>query len=76
MRPLAALNVKAHALHHLNFLIADPIADTLSDLRPDAPVHLVRNGIEAKGRSWPREREGRPFSASALAFSESWMDTR
>jgi hypothetical protein len=26
VRPLAALNVRAQALHHLNFLIADPIA--------------------------------------------------
>jgi hypothetical protein len=26
VRPLAALNVQAQALHHLNFLIADPIA--------------------------------------------------
>ena len=26
VRPLAALNVEAQALHHLNFLIADPIA--------------------------------------------------
>ena len=33
-----------------------------------------RNGVEAAGRSWPREREGRPFSTSALAFSESWTE--
>jgi hypothetical protein len=26
------------------------------------------------GQSWRREREGRPFSTSALAFSESWTD--
>ena len=26
VRPLAALHVEAQALHHLNFLIADPIA--------------------------------------------------
>ena len=37
-------------------------------------TRLVRNGIDAKGQSWPREREGRPFSTSALAFSESWTE--
>ena len=41
-------------------------------LIPALGSRLVRNGVEAKGRSWPREREGRPFSTSALAFSESW----
>src|SRR6516162_8345886 len=43
-------------------------------LIPALGTRLVRNGIEAKGRSWPREREGRSFSTSALAFSESWTD--
>jgi len=43
-------------------------------LVPALGTRLVRNGIEAKGQSWPREREGRPFSTSALAFSESWTD--
>jgi hypothetical protein len=43
-------------------------------LIPALGTRLVRNGIEAKGQSWPREREGRPFSTSALAFSESWTD--
>ena len=37
-------------------------------------TRLVRNGVEARGRSWPRQREGRPFSTSALAFSESWTE--
>src|SRR5690242_704720 len=41
-------------------------------LIPALGTRLVRNGTEAKGQSWPREREGRPFSTSALAFSESW----
>jgi hypothetical protein len=41
-------------------------------LMPALGTRLVRNGIEAKGQSWMREREGRPFSTSALAFSESW----
>ena len=43
-------------------------------LIPALGTRLVRNDIEAKGQSWPREREGRPFSTSALAFSESWTD--
>src|SRR5215475_13816585 len=43
-------------------------------LIPALGTRLVRNGIEAKGQSWSREREGRPFATSALAFSESWSD--
>ena len=43
-------------------------------LIPALGTRLVRNGVEAEGRSWPREREGRPFSTSALAFSESWTE--
>ncbi|MGH6896067.1 MAG: hypothetical protein ACREJ5_05920 [Geminicoccaceae bacterium] len=41
-------------------------------LVPALGARLLRNGIEAAGRPWPREREGRPFSTCALAFSESW----
>ena len=29
------------------------------------------NGKKAAGKAWPRNREGRPFSTSSLAFSES-----
>ena len=29
-----------------------------------------------RGQPWPREREGRPFSTCALAFSESWTEQR
>src|SRR3977135_3738621 len=43
-------------------------------LIPALGTRLVHNGVEAKGKSWPREREGRPFSTSALAFSESGRD--
>jgi len=43
-------------------------------LMPALGTRLVRNGVEATGKSWPREREGRPFSTSALAFSESWTE--
>ncbi len=34
------------------------------------------NGNRAAGKAWAREREGRPFSTCALAFSESWTETR
>ena len=45
-------------------------------LIPALGARLSRNGVEAKGRPWKREREGRPFSTCALAFSESWTDAR
>jgi hypothetical protein len=45
-------------------------------LLPALAARLSRNGIQADGRPWPREREGRPFSTCALAFSESWTDSR
>jgi hypothetical protein len=45
-------------------------------LVPAASTQLTRNGVAAQGRSWPREREGRPFSTSALAFCESWTEPR
>ena len=32
------------------------------------------NGKNAIGKAWPRDREGRPFSTSSLAFSESWTE--
>jgi hypothetical protein len=34
------------------------------------------NGTQAKGQPWKREREGKPFSTCALAFSESWTEPR
>ena len=45
-------------------------------LVPALGARLSRNGIDAAGQAWPREREGRPFSTCALAFSESWTDAR
>jgi hypothetical protein len=45
-------------------------------LIPALGTRLVRNGAIAGGQSWPREREGKPFSTSALAFSESWTEQR
>lgn len=45
-------------------------------LIPAAQTRLTVNGVEAQGRNWPRERDGKPFSTSALAFSESWTEPR
>ena len=45
-------------------------------LIPALGARLVRNGVQAQGKSWPRQREGRPFSTSALAFAESWTDVK
>ena len=45
-------------------------------LIPAASARLTVNGVQAAGRSWPTEREGRPFSTCALAFSESWTEAR
>ena len=45
-------------------------------LIPALGARLTRNGVEAAGRAWPTEREGRPFSTCALAFSESWTEPR
>jgi hypothetical protein len=45
-------------------------------LIPALGARLTRNGIQAAGQPWPREREGRPFSTCALAFSESWTEAR
>jgi hypothetical protein len=45
-------------------------------LVPALGARLSRNGLQAAGRPWPREREGRPFSTCALAFSESWTESR
>ncbi len=45
-------------------------------LIPALGARLTRNGQEAAGSPWPRQREGRPFSTCALAFSESWTAAR
>jgi len=45
-------------------------------LIPALGARLTVNGEQAKGRPWPRPREGRPFSTCALAFSESWTEAR
>ena len=45
-------------------------------LIPALGARLTRNGVAAAGLPWPRQREGRPFSTCALAFSESWTEAR
>jgi hypothetical protein len=45
-------------------------------LIPTLGARLTRNGVQASGQPWPREREGKPFSTCALAFSESWTEAR
>jgi hypothetical protein len=45
-------------------------------LVPALGARLSCNGVQAAGRPWKRKREDRPFSTSALAFSESWTDAR
>ncbi len=45
-------------------------------LIPALGARLTRNGVQAVGQPWPREREGRPFSTCALAFSESWTEAK
>ena len=45
-------------------------------LIPALGARLTVNGAQAVGQAWAREREGRPFSTCALAFSESWTEAR
>jgi hypothetical protein len=43
-------------------------------LIPALGARIERNGRLAEGQAWPLDREGRPFSTCALAFSESWTE--
>jgi len=45
-------------------------------LVPALGARLTRDGIEAKGRPWPRDREGRPSSTCVLGLCESWTQAR
>ena len=45
-------------------------------LIPATSARLTVNGVQAAGQPWPNDREGRPFSTCALAFSESWTQGR
>ena len=41
-------------------------------LIPANGARITLNGQQASGRPWPRQRDARAHSTSALAFSESW----
>ncbi len=41
-------------------------------LVPANGARLTLNGQQASGRPWPRQRDARAHSTSALAFSETW----
>jgi hypothetical protein len=45
-------------------------------LIPALGARLTRNGEEARGRPWPRDREGRPSSTCVLGLCESWTEAR
>ena len=45
-------------------------------LIPALGGRLTRNGIEAEGRPWPRDREGRSSSTCVLGLCESWTAAR
>ena len=45
-------------------------------LVPALGARLTRNGIQAKGRPWPREREGQRSSTCVLGLCESWTEPR
>jgi hypothetical protein len=45
-------------------------------LIPALGARLTVNGVAAKGQPFATQREGRPFSTCALAFSESWTEAR
>ena len=45
-------------------------------LVPSLGARLTVDGVQAAGKAVPIDREGRPFSTCALAFSESWTEAR
>jgi hypothetical protein len=45
-------------------------------LIPAHGARLTRNGVEAAGRPWPRDREGRASSTCVLGLCESWTEAR
>jgi hypothetical protein len=45
-------------------------------LIPALGARVTVNGVQANGHPFPTQREGRPFSTCALAFSESWTKAR
>jgi hypothetical protein len=45
-------------------------------LIPALGARLTRNGMEAKGRPWPRDREGQLSSTCVLGLCESWTQAK
>ncbi|KAA0893184.1 hypothetical protein FQ179_12375 [Pusillimonas sp. ANT_WB101] len=45
-------------------------------LIPALGARLTHNGVQADGQAFATQRDGRPFSTCALAFSESWTAAR
>jgi hypothetical protein len=45
-------------------------------LIPSLGARLTVDGVQAAGKPVPIDRDGRPFSTCALAFSESWTEAR
>ena len=43
---------------------------------PALEASFSMNGKSAAGKAWPRSRDGRAFSTSSLAFSESWTEAK
>jgi hypothetical protein len=43
---------------------------------PASIARLTVNGVQAKGKGWPRERMGRPYSTCLVGFAESWTAPR
>jgi hypothetical protein len=39
---------------------------------PALIARLTVNGVQAKGRAWPRDRMGRSYSTCLVGFGESW----
>lgn len=45
-------------------------------MMPAGNARLTLNGEKAKGKIWPMDLNGHPFSTGALAFSENWRAER
>ena len=73
------LMIESHLSQRDDYRVSIPEIDALVDaalMEGALGARLTHNGVEAKGQPWPREREARPFSTCALAFSESWTEAR
>ena len=77
-RHLVVLAADGEFHSHAGVLRHDELigADEGVTVRTTMGARLTINGNQARGTPWKREREGRPFSTCALAFSESWTEAR